>query len=158
MLSFTAPPQYDKDTGISTCSGSSSTSLPGDHIHDILLEEAERARESKAEKEEALRQRYSTFEDEEPSFPNDNRILPDTITDIDKVAIRCQMLELLERENTALQSARIYRDECTRLKQRCRELETEKEGIRYFWRNKVFEGQSRGGYLLRLACQKSMKD
>ena len=34
------------------------------------------------------------------------------------------------------------------VKHRCRELEEEKEGVRYFWRNQIMEGEIRSGMLV----------
>ena len=61
-----------------------------------------------------------------------------------------EMNDMLQSENTALQTARLYCDRCTELKQRIRELETE-EGVRCFWRNKLLEGQSRGRNMVKLS-------
>ena len=36
-----------------------------------------------------------------------------------------------------------------------RELETEKEGVWYFWHNQVLEGQRRGGKMIKLSIGKS---
>ena len=37
--------------------------------------------------------------------------------------------------------------------QQCRELESEKEAVRYFWRNEVIEGQTRRAVMLRKSLQ-----
>lgn len=47
--------------------------------------------------------------------------------------------------------ARFFRDRCEQLNQKIRQLETEKEGVRYFWRNKVLEGNTRAGEILKRA-------
>ena len=71
------------------------------------------------------------------------------------VSVSSQLQEMLKKENHALFHARFYRDRCTELEQRCRELKNEKEGVRYFWRNKVLESQSRGGKILMIAKHSS---
>ena len=65
-----------------------------------------------------------------------------------------QLRDMQERENRALLNARICRDQCCNLKKRIRQLEEEKECVRYFWRNKVLEGQSRAGKMLKLSLGK----
>ena len=44
--------------------------------------------------------------------------------------------------------ARFFRDRCEQLNQKIRQLETEK-GVRYFWHNKVLEGNTRAGEILK---------
>lgn len=65
------------------------------------------------------------------------------------------MKEMLQCENEALFKARFFRDRCESLEQKIRQLQTEKEGVRYFWRNRVLEGYSHGGQLLKLAISAS---
>ena len=91
--------------------------------------------------------------DNAESFPSDQRTLeiPTNMDRFDRISVMAQMQDMLARENTALQSARIYRDRCTDKKYIIRELEEEKEVVRYFWRNKVFEGNSRGGKMVMMA-------
>ena len=64
-----------------------------------------------------------------------------------------QLNDMLKLENKALFYARFYRDLCADLQQRCRQLENEKEKVRYFWRNKVLEGQTRSGKILLMATK-----
>ena len=59
------------------------------------------------------------------------------------------------RRKTALQSARIYRDKCAELEQRCRDLESEKEAVRYFWRSQVLEGKTRAVKILMQSLSKN---
>lgn len=148
-------------SGTSTCLELSNTSVstwsrsPGSDRWDILLDEAERFRENLSKKETVLKAKYSGYHDEELSFPDDNHkfTLPESLCGIDRVAVSSQLHEMLKNENHAILHARLYRDRCTELKQRCRQLENEKEAVRYFWRNKVLESQSRGGKMLMLAKQ-----
>ena len=67
---------------------------------------------------------------------------------------RQKIQSILKKENNALFQARFYRNRCAELKKRIRELEYEKEGVRYFWRNQILEGQSRAGKMLKLATNK----
>ena len=89
---------------------------------------------------------YGGFHDEELGFSDDNLnfTLPKSLSGIDRVSVSSQLQEMLKKENHALFHARFYRDSCTELEQRCRQLKNEKEGVRYFWQNKVLESQSRG--------------
>ena len=83
--------------------------------------------------------------------------LPKSLSGIDRVSVSSQLQEMLKKENHALFHARFYRDSCTELEQRCRQLKNEKEGVRYFWQNKVtvLESQSRGDKILMMAKQSS---
>ena len=76
--------------------------------------------------------------------------LPDSLSDIQRVEVVVLVKDLCERDNQATRNASLYRDKCTQLEHR-RELEEEKEGVRYFWRNQIMEGQSRSGMLVKLA-------
>ena len=104
-----------------------------------------------AEKKAKLEE-FETFVDHSPSFPKDHRqiVVPECLNGIDRVEVTHQMREMLQSENEALFQARFFRDRCESLKQKIRQLQTEK-GVRYFWRNGVLEGYSRGGQLLKLA-------
>ena len=101
--------------------------------------------------------KYGGFHDEELSFSDDNLnfTLPKSLSGIDRVSVSSQLQEMLKKENHALFHARFYRDSCTELEQRCRQLKNEKEGVRYFWQNKVLESQSRGDKILMMAKQSS---
>ena len=81
-----------------------------------------------ADKEALLTEKYSTFRDKSESFPPDRRtlIVPTNMDRLDRITVILQMQDILARENTALHSARIYRDRCSQLKQRIRELKEEK--------------------------------
>ena len=128
-------------------------SYPGDHRFDAMMEKAAEERDAKLQKQATLMKKYSHFADNAESFPSDQRTLeiPTNMDRFDRVSGMAEMQDMLARENTALQSARIYRDRCTDLKKRIRELEEEKEGVRHFWRNKVLEGNSRGGKMVMMA-------
>lgn len=97
--------------------------------------------------------------DKSPCFPNDERkvTLPDTLSGIDRVELSAQISDVIKKENEALSQARFYRDWCVELQKRIRELENEKEGIRFFWRNQIVEGQSRAGRMLKLAANRNDK-
>ena len=117
-----------------------------DHRFDAMMEKAAEERDAKLQKQATVMKKYSYFANNAESFPLDQRTLeiPRNRDRFDRVSVMAQMQDMLARENTALQSARIYRNRFTDLKKRIRELEEEREGFRYFWRNKVLEGNSRG--------------
>ena len=131
-------------------------SLPGEHRFDTDIEEEKQIRAAKAQKEAILGKKYSQYHDPFESFVDDTRPLvsPDNLDTFVRIPIMCQLQDMRERENRALLSARLYRDQCCRLRQHIRQLEEEKEGVRYFWRNRVLEGQSRGGKMLKLSLEK----
>ena len=128
---------------------------PGSDRWDILLDEAERFRQQQSMKRAELDRAYGTFRDEDPCFPDDLRHLtiPKSINGIDRVVVTEQLNDMLNQENKALCYARFYRDRCSDLEQRCRQLENEKEGVRHFWRNKVLESQTRSGKMLLMATK-----
>lgn len=143
----------------STTSMSTWSRGPGSDRWDILLDEAERFREGLSKKEAMLNAKYGAFYDNELSFPEDTRpnfTLPDSLLGIDRVTVSSLLQEMLTKKNRAMFHAHFHRDRCIELKQRCRQLENEKEGVRYFWRNKIkfFESQSRGGKMLTMAKTK----
>ena len=119
----------------------------------VFMDEAANFRQVQAEKKAKLDEKFETFVDQSPSFPKDNRkiIVPDSLNGIDRVEVSHQMKEMLQNENQALFQARFFRDRCESLEQKIRQLQTEKEGVRYFWRNRVLEGHSRAGQILKLA-------
>ena len=139
-----------------TCSESTSFH-PGSDRWDALMDQAENSRILEENKRIELENRYGHFVDESPSFPSDERkvILPDSLSGIDRVEIGVQINDILKKENEALSQARFYRNWCANLQQRIRELENEKEGIRFFWRNQIVEGQSRAGRMLKLAANRN---
>lgn len=61
------------------------------------------------------------------------------------------MKNLLYKEEKAIQVAAVYRDKYTKLEQRNRDLETEKEALRHFWRNELIEGHTRAARMLKLS-------
>lgn len=126
---------------------------------DPMLDEAARARQRKREVEEEKEKLYGSFEDPETSFPDGDRKLklPASLSGIDRVSVTSQLQDMRSREKDALFTARFYRDRCTELLQHCRELENEKEKVRFFWRNKVLEGQSRAGRMVNLAINKQLR-
>ena len=132
-------------------------SYPGEHRFDSLMKEEEHIRNMKIMKQTALDSKHADFTDTADSFVECKRTLnlPPNIDRLDRITISSQFDNMRRRENAALRAARLYRDQCTELKQRVRELETEKEGVRYFWRNQVLEGQQRGGKMIKLSIAKS---
>ena len=141
---------------IATQSESESESLPGEHRFDADIKEVELIRAKEAQKEAILQEKYSHYQDSSECFADDRTplFIPDNVDRFIRIPIVCQMRDMRERENRALLSARIYRNRCSTLRRRIRELEEEKEGVRYFWRNQVLEGQSRGGSMLKLSLEK----
>ena len=119
----------------------------------VYMDQAEHFRQMQTRKQAELHEKFGAFVDHSPSFPKDNRniSLPDSLSGIDRVEINHQLKEMLRKENEALSQARFFRDRCETLEQTVRRLQTEKEGVRYFWRNKILEGNSRGGQILKLA-------
>ena len=117
------------------------------------MDQAENFRQVQAQKQAELDDKYGTFVDRAPTFPADSRkiTLPDSLKGIDRVEVSFQLKEMLKKENEALFNARFYRDRCETLEQTVRQLQTEKEAVRYFWRNKVLEGNSRAGRILKAA-------
>lgn len=107
-------------------------------------------------KEAELTNRYSAFVDTEPAFPfNPTKLdIPSTVEGVDRLLIKNKMNNLVYNERKALEQAVIFRDKCTELEQKCRKLETEKEAVRYFWRNTLVEGQSRAARMVK-ECLKS---
>lgn len=89
--------------------------------------------------------------DTEPAFVfNPTKLdIPKNIEGVDRLLIKSKINNLVYNEKRALQQATLYRDKCTELEQKCRELQTEKESVRYFWRNKLVEGQSRAARMLK---------
>ena len=138
-------------------SDSSSTTL--EHWQ-VFMDEADNFRQIQADKRAKLDEKFEAFVDHSPSFPKDHRkfVVPKCLDGIDRVEVTHQMREMLESENQALFQARFFRDRCESLKQQIRQLQTEKEGVRYFWRNRVLEGYSRGGQLLKLAINSSKEN
>lgn len=137
----------------------SSSFHPGSDFYDVHIQQAEHWRLRQEEKSEQLKKKYGEFKDDSPSFPSDeNKIsLPNTLQGIDRVDVNAQFQSVLEKENKALFQARFFRNRCAELEKRIRQLEDEKEGVRYFWRNQVLECQSRSGKLLKLATMKAAK-
>ena len=79
---------------------------------------------------------------------------------MDKIALKFKVMELKSSEERVKELARYYRDRCTDLKTKVALLNTkklqiklqathQKNQIRYFWWNKIIEGQSRSGKILR---------
>ena len=116
-----------------TCSESTSFH-PGSDRWDTLMDQAELSRILQENKRIELENQYGNFVDESPSFPVDERkvILPDSLRGLDRVEVGAQISDILKKENKALSQARFFRNCCAHLKMRIRELENEKEGIRFF--------------------------
>ena len=134
-----------------TTSSASSDSFPKNREWDVLEEEAAQLRELQAMKEAELNKKYSTYVDSSPAFVfhHGKPSIPKTIVGIDRVLLETEMNNVVYKENKAIQQAKLYRDKCTQLEQQCRELETEKEAVHYFWRNKLVEGQTRAARMLK---------
>ena len=112
--------------------------------------EAVELRRVQALKEAELSRKYSTFVDSEPSFvfnPTTSSI-PKTIEGVDRILIESKINNILYNEKKALEQAALYRDKCTELEQKCKELQTE-EAVCYFWWNKLLEGQSHAAQMLK---------
>lgn len=108
---------------------------------------------------------YGEYNDHEPCFPlSDNRHveieLHTNLCAMDKIALKSKIMEIKSSEERAKELARYYRDRCTDLQTKVVQLNSEKlqiklqtthekNQIRYFWRNKIIEGQSRSGRILR---------
>ena len=121
---------------------------------DVLMDEARRFRQIQDMRREKLDDKFGSFIDESPCFPEDENPkikLPQSLCGIDKVEITSQIHELMNKQKKTQFQATFFRDRCEELQQRIRQLKTEKEGVRYFWRNKILEGQCRSGRTLKLA-------
>ena len=131
---------------------SDSSSLCRSHWRPYM-DQAEHFRQTQARKQSELDKKIGAFIDSSPTFPKDNRTitLPDSLKGLDRVEVNYQLKEMLLKENEALSQARFFRDRCETLEQTIRQLQTEKEGVRYFWRNKVLEGNTRAGLILKSA-------
>lgn len=130
-----------------------------DHRWDMFEKEDEEMRRCIAEKEKQYRENYEEFVDTEPCFPPCNDVaieLPENLAAVSKAFIRSKVLEMKLNEEKAKEVACFYRDRCSELKARILEVQKEqieykvqaiheKNQIRYFWRNKILEGQSRSG-------------
>ena len=139
---------------------SESTSFhPGSDFWDVHMQQAEYWQQREREKSEQLKNKYGDFKDDSPSFPSDERkiSLPSVLQGIDRVDVSAQFKSVLEKENKALFQARFFRNRCAELEKRIRQLEDEKEGVRYFWRNQILECESRSGKILKLATMKAAK-
>ena len=114
-----------------------SEDLPGEHAFDSILQEAKELREQAEIQEANLKKQYQDLEDSEKAFPNEKATfkIPSDVHGVSRTYVEQHLREMLHKENQALLSARIYRDKCTELQRRCGQLEYEKEGVRFFWRN-----------------------
>ena len=133
-----------------------SYSTTDDHWR-VHMDQADNFLQIQAQKKASLDEKFETFVDHSPTFPKDDRkiVLPESLNGIDRVEVSHQMKEMLQGENQALFKARFFRDRCESLEQKIRQLQTEKEGVRYFCRNRVLERYSCGGQLLKLAINAS---
>lgn len=146
-----SPPPFLADRVSQALSLASSDSLPRNHDWDILDTEAVQMRALQAKKDEELRNKYAAYVDSSPVFPfSDRQVkIPKAVMGIDRVLLETEMKTLIYSESKAIEQARLYRNMCDELKQQCKELESKKEAVRYFWRNKVIEGHSRSATMLR---------
>ena len=80
---------------------------------------------------------------------------------MDRIEIKSKLSQAKFKEEQAQEVARFYQDHCAQLKTKVLKIKStmaqlkarnqhEKNQIRYFWRNKIIEGQSRSGRILRL--------
>lgn len=135
-----------------------------DHRWDDFEREENEMRQCVAEKEKQSSDKHGEFIDSEPCIPpgSDTIELPDYVTGIDRVYLKSKVIELQQNEKRAKETARFYRDRCCELKAKILETQQEqvklkvqsiheKNQIRYFWRNKILEGQSRSGKMVRTA-------
>ena len=85
-----------------------------------------------AQKKARLDEKFETFVDHSPTFPKDDCkiVLPGNLSGIELKWVN----RMLQSENQALFKARFFRDRCESLEQKICQLQTEKEGVRYFWR------------------------
>ena len=64
--------------------------------------------------------------------------IPRTVNGVDRVFIKNKIDRVLYNERKANEQAAIYRDKCTELEEKCRQLEREKEADTFggtrFWR------------------------
>ena len=127
--------------------------------------EAKRIRSEDLCKEKEKNSLYSEYNDPEPCFPlTDNSHTEmkfhTNLNVMDKILLNSKIVEIKSSEERAKEIARYYRDRCTSLKTKIALLNSEKSQIklqaiheknqiRYFWRNKIIEGQSRSGRILR---------
>ena len=121
---------------------------------DVLMDEAKRFRQVQDMNRAKLDDKFGTFIDKSPCFPHEENPeikLPQSLCGIDKIEVTSQIHELIKKQEKTQFHATFFRDRCEELQQRIRQLETEKEGVRYFWRNKILEGQCRSGKILKLA-------
>ena len=79
-----------------------SESFPGDHRFDDLLEEANRLRQVRCNKEMELKNKYSSYVDSVPAFKDDEKTfsIPQTVHGIDRMYIESHMNDLLKKENS----------------------------------------------------------
>lgn len=82
-----------------------------------------------------------------------NIVLPDSIQNSDREHILSHISSLqCSRKQARLRCQMLLR-KCDILEKRCWQLKEEKELVRYFWKNKVLEGQTRGGRILMTALR-----
>ena len=130
-----------------------------------INKEAKRIRLEDLRKEKEKNNLYGGYNDPKPCFPlTDSRHveieLHTNLNAMDKIVLKSKMMEIKSSEERAKEIARYYRDRCTDLKTKVAQLNSEKlqiklqathekNQIRYFWRNKIIEGQSRSGRILQ---------
>ena len=133
-----------------------------DHWWHNFEKEGEEMRRCVAVREKQYNDKYKEFVDTEPCFPPCTDViieLPKNLTPVDKTFVRSKVLELKLNEEKAKEVACYYRDRCSELKARILEVQKEqieykvqaiheKNQIRYFWKNKILEGQSRSGKMV----------
>ena len=92
------------------------------------------------------------------SIPSEQQSVSYVATDFSNIEQQRLLQEARNDRDKAMIEAKCYRDLAETLKKEKRELEnelhTQTEIVRNFWRNKIFEGDSRGGKILRAALLK----
>lgn len=142
---------YPPEKACDSISLASSDSFPENPDWAVLHIEAVRIQQQQKTKEADLNRKYSSYVDLEPAFlfGQEKIEIPRTVNGVDRVFIKNKIDRVLYNERKANEQVAIYRDKCTELEEKCRQLEREKEAVRYFWRNKVLEGQSRSALMLK---------
>ena len=129
------------------------------------MKEKEVMEELQANKDN-LKLKHGEYVDSQPCFPPKSEIsklqLPNYIHLHDRISLKATMYDLESSREQAKEVACYYRDRFYESKIKIKELEArnaqiQSEGlhqsqkVRYFWRNKVLEEESRSGRILKMA-------
>lgn len=139
-ISFQSADCPPENAECDSASLATSDSFPGNPDWAILQVEDSEIQQQQCAKEAELSRKYSSYINSEPAFlfSHEKIEIPRTVNAIDRVFIKGKKNHILYKERKAIEQAAIYRDKCTELREKCREL----EAVRYFWRNRVLEGQT----------------